>query len=97
MKKQVIFSLLFGFLCFFAFTSKAEAKTHVSFNFGALFAPPTPVYERYVVAPAPVVAAPVYVYPEGPVVYVAPRPVYREVYVAPRPHFYQGFSFGWYR
>ncbi|MBA3958495.1 MAG: hypothetical protein H0X51_08930 [Parachlamydiaceae bacterium] len=91
MKNNKVFVGFFlAVLCLCAVSTKAEARTHFSLNIGGFFAP-QPVCERYVVEHyQPYYAEPVYAYPER-VVYVAPRPVYREVYVE-RPVYRSGAS-----
>lgn len=73
--------------------TQLEARTHISFNVGPVFAPPPPAYvvERYpsyvqqrtVIDPW---GAPAYT----EAVVVRPAPVY---YAVPRPAY--GFGFGW--
>lgn len=104
MKNKILsISLFLCVLCLCAVSAKAEARSHFSLNIGALFTPPQPVYQRYVVehyqpyyAPAPVYVCPApCAYPAPrPGMYIAPRPVYHEVYVAPQP-VYSGASFSW--
>lgn len=81
MNKKII-GLTFGLLALLAF-AHAEAKTHISFGFGANILPaPVYVQEYY---PAPVIVEPARVV-VGSRVYYEPVPVYRErVVVYPRP------------
>jgi hypothetical protein len=83
--KSLVFSLVLLFVGVCAFRTPLEARSHISFNFGAFIAPRAApeccVIERY-----PVIAEPVYVYPAP--VFVAPRPHHFHevrIYRAPAP------------
>lgn len=89
MKKSKIIGLTFGLLTLLAI-AHAEAKTHISFGFGANVLP-TPVYVQEYYR-APVAVQRVIVEPQhviaGSRVYYEPAPVYQErVIVYPRPIF----------
>lgn len=105
MKKFFTLSALVALVGICAISAPVEARSCFSFNIGALFGPPAPVYvveqapvyvtpQPVYVAPQPV--APVYVAPQpaNAVYYVGPRPC-RRTYVYPQPYVRPGVSLSW--